>query len=171
MFAIRPLQGSDHAQLLRINAAHLPAVAALDAGELHRIASIGQLHRVAVAGDAGAEPSVLGYLLAFESGAQYDGEEFRHFSARLRHSFLYIDQVAIAASARRQGIARALYESLAVEARGRRCALLCCEVNTVPPNPGSMTFHRRLGFEPLDVMAVADGRTVALLTRSTLPFS
>jgi predicted GNAT superfamily acetyltransferase len=36
-----------------------------------------------------------------------------------------------------------MYEDLAAMAGDRP---LCCEVNLVPPNPGSLAFHERLGF-------------------------
>jgi hypothetical protein len=82
-----------------------------------------------------------------------------------------VDQVAIAAAGQRQGIGLALYESLADEARARQCELLCCEVNVIPPNPGSMAFHLRLGFRQYDALAVDDGRSVVLLARGTSRFN
>jgi predicted GNAT superfamily acetyltransferase len=167
MPVIRPLRTADHAALLRINAASTPAVAQLDAVELQRLAEIGELHFVAVdEGDA-----VLGYVLAFAHNEAYDGEEFRHFTGRIAGPFLYVDQIAIAAPDQRSGIGQALYNCLAAEAQRRRLTLLCCEVNTIPPNAASMTFHLRLGFRPLDTIAVSDGRTVALLARAASPFN
>ncbi|MBS0387366.1 MAG: GNAT family N-acetyltransferase [Proteobacteria bacterium] len=163
MPAIRQLQAQDFAAVLRINAASVPAVASLDTAELRRLAAIGDLHRVAVDG----AQRVLGYLLAFASDADYDGEEFQYFRAQLAQPFLYVDQVAIGAPGRRRGIGRALYESVLAEARRRRSPLLCCEVNTHPPNPDSLAFHLQLGFTPLASLSVSDGRTVALLTRAT----
>jgi predicted GNAT superfamily acetyltransferase len=164
---IRRLQAADHAAVLRINDASVPAVARLDEHELQRLAAIGELHRVAV-DDQGI---VLGYMLAFASDEPYDGSEFRHFNARLSQPFLYVDQIAIAASGQRQGIGLALYESLAGEARARHSTLMCCEVNVIPPNPGSMAFHLRLGFRQYDALAVEDGRSVVLLARDTSRFN
>jgi predicted GNAT superfamily acetyltransferase len=161
MPVVRRLHNADHAAVLHINAEHFPAVARLDALELQRLATIGELHRVAVVD----QQTVAGYLLAFARGAAYDGEEFRHFSARLPRPFLYIDQIAISARGRRQGIGRALYESLAAEARRIQIETLCCEVNIVPPNPDSLAFHLRVGFTQLDTIGLVDGRRVALLTR------
>ena len=167
MPVIRRLQAADHAAVLRINDASVPAVARLDADELRRLAAIGELHRVAI----DERQAVVGYMLAFASDEPYDGSEFRHFKARLSQPFLYLDQVAVGESGRRQGFGVALYESLADEARARQCTLLCCEVNVIPPNPGSMAFHLRLGFKQYDALAVDDGRSVVLLTRDTSRFN
>ncbi len=47
-----------------------------------------------------------------------------------------------------RGLGRALYADLSAQARDAGLPLLACEVNLDPPNPGSMAFHARLGFEP-----------------------
>jgi predicted GNAT superfamily acetyltransferase len=52
-------------------------------------------------------------------------------------------RVVVAPEARGRGLGRRLYEDLAATAGARP---LCCEVNLVPPNPGSLAFHERLGF-------------------------
>ena len=38
----------------------------------------------------------------------------------------------------------------------RCCNLLCCEVNTNPPNQESMNFQLQLGFEQVGVMTASD---------------
>lgn len=145
--------------MLSINERSRPEVAALDPTELARLMSLGGLHLVAEAGDR----TVVGYALAFANGDPYDGEEFQHFTARLRQPFIYIDQVAAVQDRQRQGIGRKLYAALAEHAKARSITTLCCEVNTSPPNPVSLEFHRRLGFEQFDQGTVLDGRRVAYL--------
>jgi predicted GNAT superfamily acetyltransferase len=56
--------------------------------------------------------------------------------------------VVVAPQARRQGVARALYDDLAGLARAERIGLLACEVNLDPPNPRGLAFHEALGFLP-----------------------
>jgi uncharacterized protein len=63
------------------------------------------------------------------------------------------------------GVGRALYAELAKLAGTLGARFLCCEVNTSPANPGSLEFHRRLGFTQIGTMDTTDGRTVALLRR------
>ncbi|MFO0589207.1 MAG: GNAT family N-acetyltransferase [Polyangiaceae bacterium] len=161
MKAIRQLAASDQTDVLRINAESLPGVARLDENEIGRLLHLPNSHLAA----EGADHTVLGYALAFPSDAPYDGEEF-HFLKRLQpEPFLYIDQVAVGATARRAGVASALYEALATYARHRRLAAMCCEVNLEPPNPGSLAFHQDAGFHRIGQLQTADGRTVVLMIK------
>jgi uncharacterized protein len=148
-----------HADVLRINEGSRPAVAALDHAELERLIACGGLHLVAEADDR----AIVGYALTFTDGDRYDGEEFRYFTAHLHRPFVYIDQVAADRSRKREGIGRKLYEALVAHARARAVATLCCEVNTSPPNPASLEFHRQLGFTPIGEHTVLDGRRVTFL--------
>jgi uncharacterized protein len=153
--SVRAATVADAAAVLAINAASRAGVARLDRRELTRLCEAGARILIATL----AQPA--GYLIAFAADAPYDGEEFRYLRGALSGSFVYVDQVAVAPHLRRHGIASALYRKLgSLSAAGTR---LCCEVNLEPPNPGSLRFHRRLGFELLTELAVTDGRKVALL--------
>lgn len=158
--------GPAHAsEVLRINHSAGAAVFRLDARELSRLLAISPLHSIA----RGEDGAVRGYLLAFSRDDQYDGEEFLALRAAIDEPFLYIDQIAIDSRFRGAGIGRLLYEALAQRGRNLGSRVLCCEVNTSPPNPGSLGFHRRLGFRKVGVLSVSDGRTVALLRRDDEP--
>jgi uncharacterized protein len=154
----RDFTANDAAPLLRVNAGARPHVAALDGADLTRLRELGAI--VLVANCAG---EVAGYLIAFLDAAPYDGEEFRRFQRQLGRPFLYIDQVAVSSAFRMRGVARALYEAVATHPRVPASTRRCCEVNIDPPNPGSLDFHLRMGFERTADMSVTDGRTVALL--------
>lgn len=160
MTAVYPLTRADTEQLLAINAAAIPAVATLDRQELVRLAQLSDLHLAAFNGN-----TLLGYLLVFHSNDDYDGEEFRLLRSRFKESFIYIDQVAVRSDARGTGIGRRLYAALEASAAAAGVTLLCCEVNIQPPNPDSLAFHRRLGFERQGVLSIRDGREVALLSK------
>jgi len=153
---------ADCAAVLNINAASRPAVASLDRTELERLRAVGAGHLVAVA----ANGEVVGYLLAFAHQCSYDGEEFQYFLGRLPQPFLYVDQLAVDALHRRSGIGAALYGVVAARAREQSVALLCCEVNSMPPNPASLDFHRRLGFTIIGNGDTLDGRRVSFLVKS-----
>ena len=86
-----------------------------------------------------------GYLISFDQDADYDSVNFLWFKARYPR-FVYIDRVVVAAHARGQGIARHFYEALFDQARGVGHAYVMCEINLAPPNPGSLAFHKALGF-------------------------
>ena len=100
---------------------------------------------------------LVGYLLAFDREAAYDGEEFRKFRQITAKPYVYIDQVAVAKEAKGLGVGKALYGALEAIARRRGAQALCCEVNTVPPNVESMAFHEALGFRRVDSLATSDG--------------
>ena len=95
--------------------------------------------RVARNGD-----EIEGFLIGFLPARPYDSLNYRWFSDRYR-SFLYIDRVVVAPTARRRGVGRKLYEDFAGFAAGR-ADRLTCEVNVRPPNEGSVRFHHAFGF-------------------------
>lgn len=162
MKGLRKLVRSDRSEVLRINAGSLPGVAPLDENEFDRLLKLPNLHLIR----EDADKTIVGYALAFPSDAPYDGEEFQAFHKSLPGPYIYIDQVAVAPNMRRRGVASSLYLALEIEARRRSMSALCCEVNLDPPNPASMAFHLGRGFQRLEVLITADGRTVALMSRS-----
>jgi len=85
------------------------------------------------------------FLIAFDQGATYDSPNFLWFRERYPR-FVYVDRIIVSASARGRGHARALYQELFAAAQIAGHALVCCEVNVAPPNPGSDAFHAALGF-------------------------
>ena len=106
-----------------------------------------------------------GYALVFAGEHGYDGEEFGLLRSKLADGFAYVDQIAVVPSCRGAGVGRALYDSIAAQARALGTKALCCEVNLSPPNPDSLTFHQRMGFARIGELATQDGREVALLHR------
>lgn len=160
MTSVRMLDIDDAQQVLDINSISTPAVATLDRRELVRLMGLSGLHLVAEDG-----PVVLGYALAFRSDHDYDGEEFLAFRSGMSAPFVYVDQIAVRQEARRRGIGLCLYEALERSGAGIGAGALCCEVNTRPPNPDSLAFHKRLGFVTHGSLSTQDGRDVALLVK------
>jgi predicted GNAT superfamily acetyltransferase len=76
-----------------------------------------------------------------------------------------VDRIAIAATARRRGLASRLYEDFAATLASA-VNLMTCEVNIRPPNAQSMRFHTHLGFRQVGTLGGAeDDKVVALLAR------
>jgi predicted GNAT superfamily acetyltransferase len=159
MLTIRPLRHDDTPAVLGLNGAAAPAVFRLDLPELSRLMAISPLHLAAVQSDG----TLAGYALAFSSEQPYDGEEFIALRSSMAAAFVYVDQIAIDERARGTGIGRMLYQELASRAQALGATALCCEVNTSPPNPGSLAFHQRMGFTSIGAMDTRDGRGVVLL--------
>ncbi len=151
----------DTASVLRINAESQPNVAPLDGHELNRLRSLSSHHLVAENIQAG----VVAYLLAFADDALYDGEEFLKFRTSLTAPFFYIDQVAVISGEKGKGVGAALYRHFGQLADERAIEYLCCEINIVPPNPGSIAFHQKMGFRAVGALDTLDGRKVALYAK------
>ena len=156
---MRPAQREHLPAIRAINAESVPGVSLLTARDLNRITEAASIVVVALLNE-----SVAGYSVGYAADAAYAGEEFQWFLCRGR-DFLYVDQIAVAVSHRSRGIGAALYQELAQFAERNQLRSLVCEVNVEPPNPRSMAFHARQGFDEVGRLLTTDGRYVALLQR------
>lgn len=123
---------------LALNNAHAEELSFKTEDAFRRLLAVAYRKRCTAAGDA--------FLIAFDQDADYPGECFAWFKARYAR-FVYVDRVAVDPAHRKRGLARLLYEELFAAARVGGHDRVLCEVNLVPPNPGSDAFHAALGFE------------------------
>lgn len=145
--------------LLALNNANAQELSWLDAARMKHL--VGEAFAVRRIGQVEA------FVLALDHTADYDSPNFRWFCDRYAR-FVYVDRIVVSASARGRGYARGLYEEifwLAIKAGHDR---LFCEVNMIPPNPGSDAFHGSLGFSEIG-QADVDSRTVRYLSRPLPP--
>ena len=159
---IRDFVASDSAGVLAINDANQPAVGPLDAARLEALASQTEwLPVVEVDG------KVAGFAILLVEGADYASPNYRWFSER-HERFYYVDRIAIGDGAQGRGLGARLYAGAAERARGGGRPVLCAEVNTIPPNEGSLRFHAREGFREVGRERPYDPDTeVAMLERPT----
>lgn len=155
---LRTYLPSDLAALHTINVAGEPGVGAVSQAELGGIIGGGQC---LVAVDADDVP--LGFILVFLPGEVRASPNFDWFAERYER-FVYVDRIAVAAAARGQQIGDALYQGTFAQFADA-APMIACEVNTEPPNPGSMRFHARLGFAEVGTAEFAPGKSVAYLAR------
>jgi predicted GNAT superfamily acetyltransferase len=153
---IRPVRPDDFAQVLAINAEGYPGVTRLTLAELNLARELSPYFGVAE-----HEAQVIGYIITYRGEQEYDGDEFNWFKQNFSN-FLYIDQIAIAASARRLRVGTQFYHHLEQVAQELGLTSLVCEVNLEPPNPISLNFHARQGFGEVGTMTTQDGRRVSL---------
>jgi predicted GNAT superfamily acetyltransferase len=106
-------------------------------------------------------------LLAMDQSSPYVNINFQFFQRR-HDRFVYIDRLITADYARRQALARRLYEDLFELSRAAGHRVAGCEVNLDPPNPGSDAFHEQLGFKEVGRATLSGGKTVRYLERSLL---
>ena len=159
-YSIRDITRADLYAVLALNQSEVPHVGGLEMIALQDFQATAVYFRAATSD----EGEILAFLVGLGPGADYASLNYRWFSERYE-KFAYIDRIAVAENARRRGIAAALYEDFA-EASRSWSPMLCCEVNLLPPNPGSMAFHERLGFSRAGTLETQGGaKKVALLVK------
>ncbi len=157
---IRTYTPSDLARLHAINEASTPNVSKETERSLAACFAAG-ICLVAV----DADDSPIGFLSLVEPGADYRSPNYAWFEAR-GGDYVYVDRIAFSPETRGQGLGPKLYEKAFERFAGRR-SVMVCEINTLPPNPGSMRFHERLGFRVVGHAAHDPGvYEVAFLERS-----
>ena len=143
--------------MLALNAANVIETGALTARELSALVASSFCTRIA--------PPDQALCLALDERASYTSPNYLWFRERFER-FVYVDRVIVAASARGQGLARALYADVMAVARSAGHRQLCCEVNIHPANPASDAFHASLGFLEVGTAVQHDrGKTVRYLVR------
>ncbi|MCL3860086.1 GNAT family N-acetyltransferase [Actinotalea sp. K2] len=153
------MSSADLDALAHLNDAAVPAVNALGVEGLR--VHLPRCDLALVADDGAGE--IAGFLLAVGPGEPYASENYRWFSTH-RPGSLYVDRIVVSPQHHGRGIGRALYAAVARRATERGLPEVTCEVNLEPPNPGSLAFHRRLGFEQVGEQTTSGGTVrVALL--------
>ncbi len=155
--SIRDARPDELPLLYELNQAHLPHLGALTPGELTCLFEQAAYCRVVE-----VEEGIAGFLIALEPGADYGSPNFLWFRERYE-TFVYIDRIAVAAAARRRGIASLLYGDLEAFARRRNIPLMTCEYNLVPENTESRIFHRCYGFSEAGRQQTEEGRKLVSL--------
>lgn len=88
---------------------------------------------------------MLGFVICLPPATAYGSLNYAWFNQRYE-AFLYVDRIAVAEAHRNEGVGSLLYEQVARHA-GEQNIPVAAEVNLEPPNPGSVRFHHRFGFE------------------------
>ena len=158
-FIIRDVADSDFDTVLSLNQSEVPHVGSVDSRKILWFASHAHYFRVATEGKR-----VAAFLVGFRPGTGYESPNYRWFCERY-DDFAYVDRIAVAGFARRYGLASRLYGDFA-DSVPDSVRIMTCEVNILPPNESSMTFHRRLGFRQVGSQSYEDGsKEVAMLAK------
>ena len=157
-FSIEPVTESDIPALTALNADNVPHVNLVDEAEMAAFLDMpGYFLKVTENGN------LAGFVVALSPGAGYGSENYAWFTRQFA-DFLYIDRIMTHPHFRRRGVAHLIYQHLADLARENGTPRLTCEVNTRPPNPGSMAMHLALGFSEAGVQETDGGaKAVSLL--------
>ncbi len=157
--SIRAARDADRGAILQLNHDSVAVLSPLDKPRLERLSGIAEALWVAE-----DERGIRGFILAFAPGADYDSVNYLWFDRRF-DDFLYVDRVVVSAGARGLGIGSLLYRQLEAHARETGRRRIVAEVDELPPNVTSLSFHRRRGFEIIGGQRIGAGKRVAMLSR------
>jgi predicted GNAT superfamily acetyltransferase len=157
---ILPIRKTDFDAVLALNEASVPHVNLIGREQLQWFADHASFLRVAE-----KDGRLAGFLIGLRPGTEYASPNYRWFCEHY-DDFAYIDRVAVAQWARRQGIAEALYAAFGESSSG--APVMTCEVNIRPSNEGSMIFHQRLGFRQVGSQETDGGNKEVALLEKTL---
>ena len=159
---VRNIEIADLPRVLEINNANTPGVSELTFTELETDLE-NSLHALAIDNEQG---EVCAFCITFAPNAPDAGDNHRWFAERFK-SFVYLDRIAIDSNHQNRGLGALLYQ--AVEQHMQNSAehpLLCCEVNLEPPNPGSLRFHKRIGFTEVGRHSPQQDYLVSMLSKN-----
>ena len=158
---IRLYCAADLEELHRINEDNVPAVGSETLADLETL--LAGSYVTFIAEDQGR---IGGFLLGMVEGADYGSQNYIWLSEKYP-SFAYVDRIAVDAAFQGSGIGAMLYDALLTRVADSR-PVLTCEVNTLPPNPGSLRFHKRLGFEEVGKQVFEPGKKAVVYLAKSL---
>lgn len=157
---VRKITDADVADVLSINNTNTPAVGYIDVDQLQFLIQYSQ-HALVVADD-----TVKAFCITLGHDTPYQSPNYLWFAGRYSH-FIYLDRIAVASGFQGQGLGAMLYEEVERQmSNSHPGAVLCCEVNVKPPNPGSLRFHQRIGFTEVDQFAPKPDYVVSLMVKT-----
>ena len=154
---ILDVSSADLDEVWHLNQDSVPHVSSVESVEMAWFAKHAHYFRIARRDDR-----LAGFLIGLRPGLPYASPNYKWFSKNYA-DFGYVDRVAVAPTARRQGIASRLYEDFAASLKGH-VEIMTCEVNLRPANESSMQYHKRHGFVQVATQETQGGKKeVALL--------
>ncbi|MGB1475660.1 MAG: GNAT family N-acetyltransferase [Candidatus Poseidoniaceae archaeon] len=151
---IRPLSKTDIGPIWIINEEGLPGTGKVSHDEIEALLDYASLAVGAYYGE-----KLVGFVICLPPKTAYGSLNYAWFNQRYSE-FLYVDRIAVGAQYQNQKIGTILYDYVKINARENRIPVTA-EVNIHPPNPGSMRFHDRNGFQQVGVLD-HDEKSVAM---------
>ena len=107
---------------------------------------------------------LVGFVVCLPPKKAYGSLNYAWFNEHYE-SFVYVDRIAVSEENRNKGVGSALYNHV-VSYSKQHGVPVAAEVNREPPNPGSMRFHHRFGFEEVGVLHHAEKSVTMFLKQA-----
>ena len=154
---IRKAKTSDLTGVLEMNEAALPHVSSVCLSDMERY--LEQADPFLVIEKDG---ELSGFMIVLQKGLDYESLNYQFFCNNYE-SFDYVDRIVIGEKFRGQKLGTGLYSYLFQESDKK---MITCEVNLRPPNPGSLAFHKSLGFNKVAEQETEGGKkSVAMMIK------
>ena len=151
---LRQLLPSNSEEIWEINQQGLPGTGKVSPQEIIQLLDYSSL-----AVGAFFEDTLVGFVICLPPKTAYGSLNYAWFNQRYE-KFLYVDRIAVKSDYQNQNIGSNLYDYVKKWSKGIEVPVTA-EVNIHPPNPGSMRFHIRHGFEQVGVLQHGE-KSVAL---------
>lgn len=149
---IRKIEKEDYPFVLRVNEENVEVLSPMDENRLELLSSNAELALIAFVDDEAA-----GFLLGLREGLGfYDSENYIWFS-RNYPEFLYIDRVVIDEPFRGIGLGRLFYQAVFNRAKETGVGHVTAEIDTIPYNEASLSFHQVMGFKEVGEQFIRGG--------------
>ena len=140
MIALKDYDDSLFDFILSSNQENEPQVGSLDRVKLQSLLDQANYCKVAFQNN---EPA--GFLLCLPENIKYGSLNYKWVSERYSN-FMYIDRISVLQKFQNLKLGRALYTDLFYFSIENGYDIILCEVNIMPPNPGSIRFHKKFDF-------------------------
>ena len=112
------------------------------------------------------DEEMLAFVMGLPPRTTYGSLNYAWFNERF-DSFIYVDRIAVLEAHRNKSVGTKLYERVVAYSKENNIPI-AAEVNLKPPNPGSMRFHHRFGFEEVGTLHHNEKSVTMLLRKRIL---
>ena len=92
------------------------------------------------------QDTIKGFCVVFKENSDYGSENYKYFNKKHKE-FLYIDRIGISGDLKQKGIGTSMYNY--IFNNNENHVPVCAEVNSIPLNEASISFHLGLGFKDI----------------------
>lgn len=162
IISIRSAVPEDFQDILKLNEESVHFLSPLSLEKLKHLHIQAEIHKVVEINGI-----IEGFVLALQEGKDYDSINYSWFLSHYP-SFLYVDRVVVSTGQQGAGLGAMLYQEVFKHARDISVPCVTAEIDIDPPNPASLKFHEKFGFEEVGRQLVADGKKAVSLQVSTI---